>query len=205
MTLHELGLKYGTDKATHHGFTPVYDQYLSKLKDEKLRLLEIGISEGPSLKMWEDYFENAEVFGVDILDRADMNTARTQTMIVDQEDAEQLLSIPGSFDIIIDDGGHTMFQQQLTLKTLFHTKLVDGGIFILEDLHTSKEPYYHTHGSNQYNNTLNLLYDLQNRRMRMSNQYYITDSEFNRLVEDIESIDIFETNKLSVTSIIRKK
>ena len=40
------------------------------------------------------------------------------------------------FDIIVDDGGHTMLQQQNTLAALWD-RLQPGGLFIVEDLHTS--------------------------------------------------------------------
>jgi hypothetical protein len=204
MTLHEIGLKYGTDKSTHHNFTPTYDLYLSYLRNQNLKLLEIGISEGPSLKMWEEYFQNSQIIGVDILERSYMNTERIHTMIINQEKENELLSIPGEFDIIIDDGGHTMYQQQLTLKVLFDPKLKYGGTYILEDLHTSKDRYYGSHGSNSLNNTLNLLEDLKNGKLRENNQYFIDENNFNSLLNLIESIEIIETGEYSITSIIKK-
>jgi len=204
MTLHEIGLKYGTDKSINHNFTPSYDFHLTHLKDQNINLLEIGISEGPSLKMWEEYFQNGLIIGVDILERSYMNTSRINTMIIDQEKPDELLSIPGEFDIIIDDGGHTMFQQQLTLKTILGPKLKYGGIYILEDLHTSKDRYYGSHGSNNLNNTLNLLEDLKNGKLRENNQYFINETDFNSLLNLIESIEIIETKEYSITSIIKK-
>jgi hypothetical protein len=42
----------------------------------------------------------------------------------------------GPFDIIIDDGGHEMQQQIVTTETLFPL-LADGGVFLVEDTHTS--------------------------------------------------------------------
>jgi hypothetical protein len=204
MTLHEIGLKYGTDKSTNHNFTPAYDAHLSPLRNQNIKLLEIGISEGPSLKMWEEYFQNGQIVGVDILERSYMNTKRTHTMVINQEKSDELLSIPGEFDIIIDDGGHTMYQQQLTLKVLFDPKLKYGGTYILEDLHTSKDHYYSSHGSNSLNNTLNLLEDLKNGKLRENNQYFINENDFNFLLNLIDSIEIIETGKYSVTSIIKK-
>ena len=125
-------------------------------------------------------------------------------MIINQEKSDELLSIPGEFDVIIDDGGHTMLQQQLTLKTILGPKLKHGGIYILEDLHTSKDRYFNSHGSNDLNNTLNLLEDLKNSKLRENNQYFINKTDFNSLLNLIESIEIIETGEYSVTSIIKK-
>ncbi|MGD9700370.1 MAG: class I SAM-dependent methyltransferase [Acinetobacter sp.] len=47
----------------------------------------------------------------------------------------------GSFDIILDDGGHTMRQQINTFEEMFPT-LSDGGIYICEDTHTSYMPSF---------------------------------------------------------------
>ena len=42
----------------------------------------------------------------------------------------------GPFDIIIDDGGHTMEQQIASIETLFPA-LNEGGVYLCEDTHTS--------------------------------------------------------------------
>lgn len=47
----------------------------------------------------------------------------------------------GGFDIIIDDGGHTMNQQIVSLQKLFPI-IKPGGIYFCEDLATSYQAYY---------------------------------------------------------------
>ena len=130
MILHSLGVKYGTDKATYHNFCNIYENKLGHLKEDKIRFLEIGIASGSSIKMWRDYFTNAEIVGVDILDRKYLEDDRIKTLVVNQEKVDELNSISGDFDIIVEDGGHTMYQQQITLKVMFK-KLKPGGIYIL--------------------------------------------------------------------------
>src|SRR6185503_20962416 len=44
--------------------------------------------------------------------------------------------IGADFDLIVDDGGHTMEQQQVSLGFLF-PQLRPGGLYVIEDLHTS--------------------------------------------------------------------
>jgi hypothetical protein len=56
-----------------------------------------------------------------------------------QEDVAFLNSIDlaeSSFDIIVDDGGHTMQQQTTSLIHLLF-KVRSGGIYVIEDLETS--------------------------------------------------------------------
>jgi hypothetical protein len=57
--LHELGLKYKTDKATYHNFLKFYEKHINKALVKKF--LEIGVYKGASLKMWREYFDEATV------------------------------------------------------------------------------------------------------------------------------------------------
>jgi hypothetical protein len=66
-TLDELGIRYGTDKASrghpvrNHGYLGFYERFLTPLRHEPLRILEIGVWRGQSLMMWAEYFQNARV------------------------------------------------------------------------------------------------------------------------------------------------
>ncbi len=204
-TLHEIGVEKNTDKATHHGFTHVYDNILSHIRNEKLKLLEVGIAEGASLKMWEEYFPNAQIYGADIFDNKHLDNERIKTFLMNQEVVEELVKVDNDFDIIIDDGGHTMNQQQTSLKILFNQKLKSGGYYILEDLHTSDPSYISVFGQTHTNNTLGLLYSLKDEEWPKDRDYFITRGEFYTLLDNIASIEIFHLKYGSVTSLIRKK
>jgi demethylmacrocin O-methyltransferase len=205
MILHELGLKYGTDKATFHNYLNIYDERFKCLKDEKIEFLEIGIDNGFSLKMWSDYFVNGIIYGADILDKSFLDNERIKTFIIDQANESELNKLPINLDIIIDDGGHTMNQQQITFKILFANNLKSKGYFVIEDLHTSLQPYFSGYGSNQFNNTLKLLNDLKSGIYNSDSQYYLSFSEWENLYYMIETIDIYQNGNDSITSIIQKK
>ena len=207
-TLHELGIHHHTDKAVYHLFTVIYDTWFSKLRDEQIRLLEIGVLLGGSLRMWEEYFPNAELHGADIDDRSECATSRIRIHQTDQTKSDQLQLLPRDCHIIVDDGGHTMLQQQLTLATLFDNHLLPGGTYILEDLHTSDVEHYPkwaAYGSNTKNNTLKLLEDLQRGILSENNEYYISGADFCRLRDQIAFIEIVRVKADSVTSRIVKK
>lgn len=225
-TLHDIAVRCRTDKALH-GFTHIYDQAFSHLRNESIRFMEVGIWMGCSIKMWEEYFTNATIIAADRMTEEERISESktfdggiyegiellptTQTFVADQEKEWELLALPGDLDIIIEDGGHTMLQQQLSLKTLFLNKLKPGGYYVLEDLHTSQDiqyPWGHSwdlYGANEYNRTIELLHDLQRGKQSENNQYYITNHDFYQLLQQIESIEIFNVKWGSTTAIIKKK
>jgi phosphoserine aminotransferase len=204
MTLTEIGTKFNTDKAAHHKYTYVYDELLSHMRNSSINVLEVGILNGASILMWNEYFSNAKIYGVDINPHSHLNSSRITTIVANQEKEEDLLKLPDNLHLIIDDGGHTMLQQQITLKVMFK-KLSPAGIYILEDLHTSLPEFYRDYGSNEYNNSIKLLNDLKNKKLSEDSQYHITSTEFDELLAEIDSIEIIENSSQSITSIIRKR
>ena len=54
---------------------------------------------------------------------------------------QSVRSETGYFDIIIDDGGHTMTQQLISLQQLLPT-VKSGGLYFIEDLQTSYMPSF---------------------------------------------------------------
>ena len=146
----ELAKKYGTDKVGE-GYIELYEYYFTKVnnwKDEEINLMEIGVFDGNSMLMWQDYFTKANIIGIDINinERCKLNeekfSDRVKIHIGDQTDEKFLNEIckDKQFEVIIDDGGHKMSQQTDSFKILWKY-LKPGGLYIIEDLHTS----YHDH------------------------------------------------------------
>lgn len=135
--LHDLGIKYGTDKATHHGYCDFYEQHLPK---NITRLLEIGVKDGASLRMWRDYYPEAEIWGIDINEPIEVEGCKV--MKRDATDPTIFHAyMPESFDVIIDDGSHMTKDQILAFKML-KWRVKDKGLYIVEDIHTSFIPDY---------------------------------------------------------------
>jgi hypothetical protein len=205
LTLTQLGRKCSTDKF-FHGFTNVYDSFLSSLRNTNVQLLEIGIYQGGSLKMWARYFEKGTIYGIDNECQyaiPEFNDKRIKTFLMDQLNLQQLSTLP-EFNVIIDDGGHFMNQQQISFNYLFNNKLKPNGYYIIEDLHTSLSPLREACGGNEHNTTLKLLEDLQNKKISKDNQYFINELDFNVLLKNILSIEIFKVKETSITSLIKK-
>jgi hypothetical protein len=152
-----LSDKYKTDKFKWcHNYTSKYEELFKDKKNLKLKILEIGIGSvgQPSLKLWKEYFKNAEIYGVDIEPSFIRDEERIHTFLcssLNNTDVETILSPAGPFDIIIDDGCHRCDGQQITFSNLFNL-LSDKGIYIIEDCGSSFNSGYHN--SHIQNNTL---------------------------------------------------
>lgn len=144
-SLTRIGRATATDKATFHGFTPIYERHFHGLRNSPLKLLEVGVYEGSSMKMWEEYFLQADLYGVDITwgYLKHSFSDRVRLGLANQAAPEEMLRLfqtwkiaPESLDICIDDGGHRMSQQNRTIGICWPF-LKSGGTFVIEDLHTA--------------------------------------------------------------------
>ncbi|MFN2518006.1 MAG: class I SAM-dependent methyltransferase [Jatrophihabitantaceae bacterium] len=127
------------DKWVH--YFPIYTRHLERFRARAVKVLEIGVYRGGGLELLAGYLgPQAKLVGLDI-DEDAVRAVRGRFPVVlgDQADPDVLRKINdehGPFDVIIDDGGHTMEQQIATIETLFPL-LNDDGIFVVEDTHTS--------------------------------------------------------------------
>jgi SAM-dependent methyltransferase len=198
--LTQIGLKHSTDKAVDHKFTPFYHSKLESLRDKNINVLEIGVFHAQSLRTWKDYFYNAKIYGFDIDDRRCYQEDRIIIEQGDQTDIPFLKNVFNGveFDLIIDDGGHTMFQQQTTLVHIFD-RLKPGGVYILEDLHTSL--LY----PDKERTTLKLLSDISENKSTFDT-FEVSGEDILRVKNEIDVCEIFKTNNgHSITSYITKK
>jgi len=146
MNLNDLALKYKADKSSkRHNYMKIYEQYFSKLQLNKNKILEIGVAKGASLKVWQEYFYNSEIYGIDINKTClKYKTNRIHTFVGSQNDSEFLHKIGqtyGPFNIIIDDGSHKSKDIIISLENLLNY-VVPGGLYIIEDLLTSYVPEF---------------------------------------------------------------
>jgi predicted O-methyltransferase YrrM len=133
-----------------HGYMELYHEYFLRqgfTRENVKQVLEIGTNKGSSLRMWAEFFPDAYVHGIDIT--RDYEVAKhlehphIHTRIVDQGDAIELQRFLSAavtkvqFDLIIDDGSHDQYDQQLSLSLLFD-RLRPGGLYVVEDLITGE-------------------------------------------------------------------
>lgn len=120
-------------------FLDIYDQLFAPLREQPITLLEIGIEKGGSLDIWSKFFPNGNIIGIDIKEECKKHERdNIRVYIGDQGDKNFLKEVAtkeGPFDVIIDDGPHTVEPQIIAFSTLFPF-LKREGHYIVEDLHT---------------------------------------------------------------------
>jgi hypothetical protein len=126
----------------------VYHRYFQKYRGQQLTVLEIGIQSGGTIPMWQAYFgEGLTYYGADLNPYCKGmydDPPRTNILVGDQASSKfwaELKALNVKFDIIIDDGGHTMKQQIMTFQECWDL-INDGGIFFCEDTSTSMDSVY---------------------------------------------------------------
>lgn len=157
--LTELANKYGTDKGTtfniKHGYTETYPKYIPEKVN---KILEIGVRFGPSVRMWAEYYPEANtIYGIDYCVEMSVETLRQiqsenekfKFFVADQSNREHLDTVAHSIgdnqlDFVLDDGSHCVDHQQISLARLFRC-VKPGGIYMMEDL---ADKYYPQGGWN---------------------------------------------------------
>lgn len=135
MDLQSIYSKYsapdkGGDKGTLHSYI---DTYATLIPTTTTSLLEIGVYEGHSLAMWQEYLPEAKVIGFDI------DTSRVKFEVdarrIDATNGHQIKTSihNASFDVIIDDGSHRVYDQMASFDLLF-SAVNTGGLYIIEDV-----------------------------------------------------------------------
>jgi SAM-dependent methyltransferase len=118
----------GGDKGTAHSYIEIYESEMTKT--EGISLLEIGVWQGHSIKMWQEYFSNSEIIGVDITKKHLLFSV--PVLLADA--TEPIQELEGmTFDYIIDDGSHLLHDQINAFNQLWD-KVKEGGKYFIEDI-----------------------------------------------------------------------
>ena len=141
MRLHDIIDNNSTDKNTLHSYLDTYQEKLSTRQNAR-NVLEIGVQRGGSIKMWHDFFPNAQIYGADIQTMEQTpnfikGIPRITLMMGEDAYTKEFIKKLGNirFDVIIDDGPHTA-DSMLFFAKYYTPLLAEGGISIIEDIPT---------------------------------------------------------------------
>jgi hypothetical protein len=161
-------------------------------KNKNIKLFEIGIDAGRSLKMWNDMFTNAKIYGMDIgheyiHDKGKIYKGDQSS----KKDLQVIINELKNVDIIIDDGSHKPEHQLFTFNLLFEKFLNFDGLYIIEDIETS---YWQTgvlydynikSGYNKDNNIVKIFKDIAD----IVNREFLLDSN-KKIINNNSKINI---------------
>jgi len=142
MNLSHLVDNSRTDKNTVHSYLELYQKLLVNKKETAQNVLEIGINQGGSIKLWYDFFPNANIYGLDITNIEHMwSEIRDKNRIIlfssdayDEEFFNNYFLIKNiKFDFMLDDGPHTLESMKKFIQ-LYSKLMTDNGILIIEDV-----------------------------------------------------------------------
>jgi len=157
MKLVDIHHKYDTDKGTHHSYINKYDEVFGPYKNENFNFLEIGCLTCGSIKMFNEFFTQAHIYGLDnwaqntdhmghmlsnkgidleqIKRDMDDNYPRVHLKTCDSTNTDQVKTRLGDvrFKFIVDDGDHSRPAQLQTFKNFF-PYLENAGTYIIEDV-----------------------------------------------------------------------
>lgn len=137
-----------TDKNSTHSYLELYERLLNGKKYTAKNILEIGIGpkntlNGGSILIWYNYFPNANIYALDIIHIDDVwngikNIPRVHLLTSTDAYDEQffknnLLNMNIKFDVVLDDGPHTLDSMKKFIK-LYSQILADDGVLIIEDV-----------------------------------------------------------------------
>ena len=122
-------------------YFPIYEKFLHRFCNTTVTIIEIGVSKGGSLQMWERYLgPMATVIGIDIDSSCKKHEeGNIHVRIGDQSDKEFLKNIVDEFgipDIVVDDGSHFMKDVLASFNYLYPI-LSKNGVYLVEDMHTA--------------------------------------------------------------------
>jgi len=143
MSLEELIDNSRSDKNTLHSYLPLYQTLLENKKETAINVLEVGIYNGGSIQLWNDFFSHATVYGLDIMNINnvwDNIKNKEKIVLYTSTDAYNVDFFTSNFldknikcDFMLDDGPHTL-ESMIQFIKLYSQIMTDDGILIIEDV-----------------------------------------------------------------------
>jgi len=189
---------FSADTNVHkwHHYFDIYTKHFEAYRHRPIRMLEIGVFRGGSLRMWKEYFHpDSIIVGIDIDKSCKAHEIADRKVFVrigSQADPEFLLAVTeefGPFDIILDDGSHKTHHQNISFGALFRDALTDGGCYMVEDVHTN---YWLKHVDSE-----DTFIDLAKQMVDMLHEPYFDRKETNFRLDHPDAVEAMELSYLA--------
>jgi hypothetical protein len=193
LSLTQLVNSQKTDKDTVHSYLPLYEVLLKNKKFTCKNVIEVGVAEGGSIKLWHDYFPNATIYGCDIREESFMwdqikNNNRIKlfplTNAYEPTFVNQIKDV--QFDFALDDGPHTL-ETMIQFINMYLPLMKEDGILIIEDIPDIN--WLDTLCSivpQEYKNNIKT-YDLRGNKNRYDEIVFVIDKSINKRINQRQS------------------
>lgn len=188
-----------------HAYHKYYENFFILIKDKKLDILEIGSFKGNATAALYFYFKNSNLITCDIytdlfLYKSNRITQLNLNNSSELELNKKIISKDLYFDIIIEDAGHYLKDQIISLFMLFKN-LKSKGIFVIEELDFPNK----RKDMNPYNEKPTLKDILQSIiKNENFDSNYITLEDKKYFLNHYDTIDIFNGNFHEIAFITKK-
>jgi hypothetical protein len=178
-------------KEQSHDYGEFYSKILSKYRNKKINILEIGTYNGSSTAAFFFFFKKANFFGIDIRKNL-YKSKRIMFFKLDYTDQKKVnlfkKKYKNFFDIIIDDGGHYKSHIIKNLKNFFHCLSANKfSHYIIEDFDIGFDYI------NDNNKEFNIKEILDNFKKKTFFKSKILNFKNQRLISDsIKRINIYK-------------
>ena len=210
-----------TDKNTIHSYLETYEKLFKNKRYTSKAIMEIGISNDGSIKLWHDYFSNANIFGLDIMKmRTSINDIKNNYPRINlllEIDAYNMdvNFFKKKFDIIIEDGDHVLSNQIKFLKKYLPI-LEDDGIMVIEDIQNIEDIEILSYATPEEYKKYIEVYDLRGNKGRYDDILFvinknkienkIENNRFNLFINLYDKIfSSFKESKVSLLEIVNDK
>jgi len=185
----------------------IYDKLFNKYKNKNITFVEIGVFSGGSLFMWKNFFgKKAKIIGIDLNPESKKFEKYGFKVFIGDQSKESFWKIffqkVGKVDLVLDDGGHTNYQQIITTNCCI-PNIKDNGMLVVEDVHTSfiKNKWYNPSKYSYINYCKKLIEDINTRYPGLK-KYNYSLNKYIYSIQNFESIVAYKINrKLCKTNI----
>ena len=186
-----------------HKYAVYYEMFIKKIKKKKLNILELGSFKGNATASFFFYFKNSFIYSLDLYpDLFTYKSKRIKNFKIDNSSEKELLSLSKKtkYDIIIEDAGHYIKDQIITLFTLF-PKLKKKGIFVVEEL-----DFPDTRKDMNLTNDKNTLYNILKKikKNKPFDSPYISNEKKRFFMKNYKYIKIYKGRFNKIAFIIKK-
>lgn len=173
----------------------IYEREFTRFRDRPISFIEIGVYRGGSIPMWKQFFADDSTLTFIDIDPACIIHGEPGTNIEIGNQADpaflaQIIEKYGPFDLILDDGSHMSADQTASFEA-FWPHMNEGGLYMVEDCHTSYWPGF----GGGYRNEASFI-EYSKRLIDKMNSWY-TDQDamfpFDPIAKELDSVRFYDS------------